>query len=404
MAGGGVMKVLMAIAVLLALIAYCLYTPIPKGYSATSARRLQILLTGIKLIDYTAFAGSLVGLGSYVGIHRQISEFMIRHMVVHVDPDVKETDWVFDGVPVRVYEPQNRLSNVTLPGIIYYHGGGFTFGNLEIVADIARRLCKETNAVVISVNYRLAPENIFPAAFDDCVTATMFLLKNADTYGVDPHRVAVAGDSAGGNLAAVVSLKLRDISFKPSIKMQVLIYPGVQGLDFQLPSMLQNADGPILTRYMMTFFTAMYLDGNGDNIRMFLDNNHVAPHFKKSGMAFFDVSGLPRKYLVGYKKPSTDFGDEEVWNKMKNKLLNKYYSPLMAPQLDGLPMAYVFTAEHDPIRDEGLLYMYRLKQAGVNVTHVHSDIGIHGIMSLINNFPEANKVFIQMTQFINDSL
>jgi len=201
-------------------------------------------------------------------------------------------------------------------------------------------------------------------------------------------------------LAAVVALRLRDVDFMPKVKLQVLVYPVTQGLDFQLPSYITNADGPLLTRSMMAYFILTYLEGNDDNIDILLDNGHVSPAVKQIGLPFIDVSKLPTKYLVGYKKPSVDTGSETVWNEMKDKLLNPYFSPLVADRLDNLPPAYVFTAEHDPLRDEGILYAERLRENGVSVTHRHSDIAIHGMMSRSKFLPEADHCFREMTDFI----
>jgi neutral cholesterol ester hydrolase 1 len=137
----------------------------------------------------------------------------------------------------------------------------------------------------------------------------------------------------------------------------------------------------------------MYLEGNGQKIDILLDNGHVSPAVKKQGLPHIDVSKLPKKYLVGYEKPSVDTGNETIWNEMKDKLLNPYFSPIVASSLENLPPAYVFTAEHDPLRDEGILYARRLEESGVKVTHRHSDIGIHIIMGLAGMLPEADELF-----------
>jgi len=154
----------------------------------------------------------------------------------------------------------------------------------------------------------------------------------------------------------------------------------------------------------MASFTAMYLDGNVDKVDVYLANEHVAPKVKKMATPYIDISHLPAKYLAGYQRPSVETGNETIWEQMKDKLLNVYYCPLVAPSLAGLPMAYVFTAEHDPLRDEGLLYLYRLKEAGVKVEHAHSDIGIHGIASFVKDLPEAEKIFTGITRFITENL
>jgi len=216
--------------------------------------------------------------------------------------------------------------------------------------------------------------------------------------------IRLAGDSTGGNLATTVCLKLRDDNFQPAIKMQVLIDPVTQGLDLQLPSYIQYQHGATLTRKMMAFYIACYLEGSDARQTAFLNNDHVSPAVKKMKVPYIDVSQLPSKYLVGYEKPSVETGNETMWNELKEKLLNPYFSPLVAERLDGLPLTYIFTAEHEVLRDEGLLYADRLKKSGVQVEHVHSDIGFHGCMTFFLAYPEIQEIYRGMMKFINSNL
>jgi len=214
------------------------------------------------------------------------------------------------------------------------------------------------------------------------------------------------GDSAGGNLATTVSLKLRDDEFQPAIKLQVMIYPVTQGLDLQLPSYIQHQDGPIQTRSLMGYFLACYAEGSDERADVFLNNDHVSPAVKKMKVPYVDVSKLPSKYLVGYEKPSVDTGNETMWNELKEKLLSPYFSPLVAERLDGLPLTYLFTAEVDVLRDEGFLYAHRLKSAGVRVEHVHSDIAFHACMTKAHllDVPEIEELILGMSHFISHNL
>ena len=214
--------------------------------------------------------------------------------------------------------------------------------------------------------------------------------------------LSYTGDSAGGNLAAVVALHLRDEAFEPSVKLQVLIYPLVQAVDLELPAYKASRGRAGLDPDVMAYFITLYLEGNENRKNVMVKNEHVSSAARKSGFPFLDVTKLPSKYLVGYKSPSLSVGDETVWNEMKDKLLNPYFSPLAAPRLDNLPQAYVFTAEHDALRDEGILYALRMQEHGVKVTHHHSDIGYHGVFS--SPAPEAEQMFRVMTQFVVDNL
>jgi acetyl esterase len=204
------------------------------------------------------------------------------------------------GVPVRVYEPENARGTV-----VYLHGGGWVFGNLESVDAVCRALANESGARVVSVDYRLAPEHPFPAALDDALAVTRAV--NADV---------VAGDSAGGNLAAVAALRLRD-----QIKLQLLVYPVIDA-GVNTPSYAEFDEDFGLTAASMQRFWRLYLDG---------------------------ADGL---------QPDA--------------------SPLRASDLEGAPPAYVLTASHDVLRDEGEAYAGALERAGVPVTLVRRDGAIHG--------------------------
>jgi len=212
------------------------------------------------------------------------------------------------------------------------------------------------------------------------------------------------GQSAGGNLAAAVALKLRDDNFQPAIKLQVLICSILQGLDFRLPSMMQNDNAVMLPRKGMPLVVNYYLKGNIDSMEAFMQNDHVSPAVKKMKEPYIDVTKLPSKYLVGYEKPSVDTGNETMWNELKEKLLSPYFSPLVAQRLDGLPLTYLFTAEHDVLRDEGFLYAERLRTFGVKVEHANMDNGMHGILVYFAVSPEADEEFRKMTKFIADNL
>ena len=210
-------------------------------------------------------------------------------------------------IPVRVYTP---AGTGPLPAIVYFHGGGWVIGNLEIVDRPCRALAAAAAAVVVSVDYRLAPEHRYPAAFDDCYAATVWVAEHAAELGVDPATIAVAGDSAGGNLAAAVALAARDRG-GPALAAQLLIYP-VTDFNFDTDSYRENAEGYLLTRGSMYWFWAHYLG----------------------------AQELPK---------------------------DPYACPLRAGSLAGLPPAYVATGEYDPLRDEGEAYAWRLAEAGVAV-------------------------------------
>jgi acetyl esterase len=229
-----------------------------------------------------------------------------------------------DGdLPVRIYA--NEPGGLR-PALLYFHGGGFVFGNLDTHDTVCRALAKESDAVVISVDYRLAPEHKFPAALEDSHAATVWAAANAARLGIDAHRIAVGGDSAGGNLAAVVAMRCRDAG-GPALALQVLLYPVTDFSTFETASHRELAEGYFLNRGAMDWFSAQYL-----------------------------TSADQKRH-------------PEV-------------SPLLAGDLSDLPPALVITAEFDPLRDEGEAYAQRVRAAGGSVTLTRYPGMIHGFVSM----------------------
>jgi acetyl esterase len=225
-----------------------------------------------------------------------------------------------------------------LPLLVYFHGGGWVIGDLETHDSPCRFLAANAGAQVLAVDYRLAPEHPFPAAADDAFAAFSWASENAARFGVDPSRIAVGGDSAGGNLAAVAALTARDEG-GPVPAMQLLIYP-VTDTGRELPSRGTFAEGFLLTRRDMAYYEDRYLP------------------------------------------PGTDRNDPKV-------------SVLQADDLAGLPPAYVATAGFDPLRDEGNAFADRLREAGVPVTlHRHPGL-IHTFVNLTAICPTARAAMLQ---------
>jgi acetyl esterase len=229
------------------------------------------------------------------------------------------------AIPLRVYRPAGVADSRRLPVLVYFHGGGWVIGDLETHDVLCRQLTAEAGVSVIAVDYRVAPEHKFPAAVDDAWAATRWIAAHAADLGVDADRLAVGGDSAGGNLAAVVALLARDAG-GPRIGLQILLYP-VTDLASESQSYADLADGYMLTRDSMRWFRAQYL------------------------------------------AKEEDAADWRV-------------SPLRAPSLAGLPPALVLTAGYDPLRDEGEAYARRLREAGVSVDAVSFGGMIHGFLPM----------------------
>jgi acetyl esterase len=247
------------------------------------------------------------------------------------------------AIPVRQYSPEGPGPH---PLVVFYHGGGWTAGSLDTHDNVCRALVNRADCCVVSVDYRLAPEHPFPAAFEDCYAALEWAGEYAETIHCDPGRIAVAGDSAGGNLSAAVCLRARDerrgVGFHgeagdaPEVVHQGLIYPAVNspaGPSFQ--SYEENSEGYFLERESMEYYYDNYVQDPSD-------------------------------------------------------ARNAYLAPLLADDLSDLPPASILTAGFDPLRDEGHAYADRLREAGVEVSQHQLDGQVHGFVSMTNELDGAH--------------
>ena len=239
------------------------------------------------------------------------------------------------SIGLRIYRPGGASSGsaVRLPVLVYYHGGGWTIGDLDTHDVLCRQLCNGSGAVVVSVDYRMGPENRFPAAVDDALAATRWVRRQAAALGVDAERLAIGGDSAGGNLAAVVALLARDAGDLP-IAFQLLVYPATD-MRRGHPSHETNGSGYLLTTETIDYYHGHYI-----------------------------------------ADPAHD--------------LDWRASPLLRDDLTRLPPALVVTAGFDPLRDEGFDYANRLVAAGNRDTYVCFERLIHGFITMGKVIDEAN--------------
>lgn len=240
------------------------------------------------------------------------------------------TDETVEGIRVRIYSNEVPPTGV----VVYFHGGGFVIGSIGLMDNVARELAYGSGAVVVSVEYRLAPEHPYPAGLDDCETVTRWALANANRFGVPPSALAIAGESAGGNLSAALALRFRESGDVP-LAAQALIYPAVSGSreDFASRSLF---DGVVLNRATTALYWSAYCGGR-------------------------DLSDDP------------------------------YAAPLSAKDLEGLPPALVVLGGCDVLRDEGRAYAKRLAADGVDVQEVCYPGQPHGFMNL--PFPAAGPAF-----------
>ena len=242
-------------------------------------------------------------------------------------------------IPVRIYKPGGETRAV----VVYLHGGGWVIGSVETHDGYCRALANAASSVVVSVDYRLAPEHKFPAAAEDCYDATRWTNENLGRIASTSSPLIVAGDSAGGNLATAVALMARDRG-GPSIAKQILIYP-ITDHDFDVASYKEFADGYFLTRDAMMWFWDLYCTSQTDRSQ-------------------------------------------------------PYLSPLRADNLQHLPPALIMTAEFDPLRDEGTKYADKLVAAGIDVTLTQYDGMIHGFTRRLNLFDQARAALKEVADAI----
>ena len=261
--------------------------------------------------------------------------------VAHVED--RDLDTTVGPLRARVYTPAG--GDTPLPVIAYFHGGGWVIMGIETHDGICRRLANATGAIVVSIEYRLAPEHRYPAALDDCFAATTWLAEHAADLGGDPGRLAVAGDSAGGNLAAAVALRARTNG--PRLNAQVLAYPVCDAAQ-DTTSYRDNGDGYMLTANDMAWFWDCYLGPDGD--------------------------------------PADPFA-----------------SPLRAATVAGAAPALVLTAEYDPLRDEAEAYARHLDRSGVPVQLHRFDGMLHGFLGMDALVSESNQAMSRVADFLRDA-
>ena len=217
----------------------------------------------------------------------------------------------------------------------------------------------------------------------------------------------MTGDSAGGNLTAAVCLRLRDERVTPRIKRQILLYPCLQALDFNLPSYQQNKNDPLLPQHLMAIVWLSYAKGNSDEWKKLLKNQHTPDSIRNSPYAdYVSHDLLPTSCFFDGYVPNTKAADadEKLWRELRDVFLNPYFAPLMADNLSELPHTYIITCKYDPLRNDGILYAKRLEQHGVDVQLIDNERGIHGLMSFFVVFEEGKRMIDKWAEYLVKSL
>ena len=290
-----------------------------------------------KTLSFNSTDSSITGL-------RQAYSEMCRAFTPPRPAGLYVVDFELAGVAVRSYQPPVSPSAGGVPCIVYLHGGGWVVGDLDSHDFICAELASTLGVLVIAVDYRLAPEHPFPAAFDDCLKVWRAL--RTGPFKLDPARTLVVGDSAGGNLAAALCLALRDAG-EPVPCAQVLIYPGLGG-DHRLPSRSECIDAPLLSTSDVDCYHALYLQGT--------------------------------------RHP------------------NAYAMPLLATDFSRLPPAWIAVAQLDPLRDDGVLYAERLSTAGVAATLYVGEGLVHGCLRARGQVAEVDALYETLFGYLAEKL
>ncbi|XP_022343965.2 neutral cholesterol ester hydrolase 1-like [Crassostrea virginica] len=344
--------------------------------------------------------GIFIGVTATLGVSQPFSPFLknVGNNVYRVcttgnlwmskDNSLRITDQLMSGVSVRVYEPLSSIQQTDRPVFVFMHGGGWTFLSIDNYDHLCQKLAKDADVVVISLNHRLAPQNPYPAGLDDVVKIVTHVSENANSLGIDSGRIAVGGDSSGGNLAAAAQLRPE---MRGKISMLLLLVPVLQAVNLKTIGFKENVEylhDSMNSPGSINFFLG-YLGLDSSLYSDFLNNLHTTSEFKQGRFKFlFDQQKfLPKEFIRSEKykhgiNAIENIGNETTFQNIKDKLLTPTCFPLMASdeELSRFPFTYVMAAGYDLIRDDAIMFAERLKDLDVEVQLSHIPDGFHNAL------------------------
>uniref|UniRef100_A0A8C3YFU5 Arylacetamide deacetylase like 4 n=1 Tax=Catagonus wagneri TaxID=51154 RepID=A0A8C3YFU5_9CETA len=332
-------------------------------------------------------------------------QFLHDSLRIKKDPRLVVTNLHFGTIPVRLFQPV-AASPSPRRGIIFFHGGAAVFGSLDLYHNLCSFLSLETDSVLLSVGYRKLPDHHNPVIFRDCLNASIHFLKALETYGVDPSRVVICGDSIGGGYVALVSQVLVGRSDLPRIRAQVLIYPVLQVINLQLPSYQQNQNVPFLTRKLMLTCLFRYLLIDFSWWDAISSGAFIPQEVWKKYSKWLSGDNIPKRFKRPGCPPVFPAPFNEAAYLETKHILDVETSPLLRDDetVAQLPEAFLVSCENDILRDDTLLYKKRLEDQGVPVTWYHVEDGFHGSFIFFDkqpfSFPSSLKIMNAVTSYI----
>uniref|UniRef100_A0A1I7T7I7 Abhydrolase_3 domain-containing protein n=1 Tax=Caenorhabditis tropicalis TaxID=1561998 RepID=A0A1I7T7I7_9PELO len=398
--------VLCVTTILLFITGYCLYKPLPEGFTVSKWDRavMHVVEPALRVAYYYpsrmfSKASSMVHWTR--GALNILSKTLGILVNTHGQIDIKWHNW--NGTPVKVYRPIDNQTS-TDGAILFIHGGGFALGNVEMYDSLVERMAYEMKTLFISIEYRLSPETVFPGGILDCEAAIDYFFQYGNAqFGVNTSKTVIMGDSAGGNLATVIAQRRAARNTLPKLAGQVLIYPLLQMADMQTISYRYfhaRLNGyalvdPESVAYYYMFYAGIDMDEKAYLVPSVISNGHVAKHLQS------DVEEMMSyKMVIESTRHYNNHSISERWEIEKNYeaqdlmepfLTNPDFSPLMRKDLSNLPPTMVITCEFDILRDEGLIYAERLKASGVPTTAINYENGFHAMLNFHSELHEASK-------------
>ncbi|KAL3856220.1 hypothetical protein ACJMK2_010997 [Sinanodonta woodiana] len=368
-------------------------TPVPKEIP----EKWKVRIIDASMRTYSHIISFLVKLGittHFSFLDRKLSDwFILTQMTGYpwglsltADPYLRINDTVLNSVRVKVYEPLSTIRFDRRPALVYIHGGGWSLLSVDSYDPLMRKIARDSGVVIFSVDYRLSPQYPYPEPLNDCLAVVNYVIAHARELHIDPARIAVGGDSAGGNMAASISLRI-----KHKISLQLLLVPVLQSLNFNTTSFIENTKyfSKSINNPQSVVFITNYIGISPEYVTEFLINNHTSPALKSSHFAHNadQRRWLPSKYVrsihlrsnIGEKK---DYGNEDLSKTIESTLIDPYFAPMMAEDdmLRDLPETYIMTCAYDIVRDDGIMFSERLKAVGTPYTLVHYNDGFHNAL------------------------